>query len=283
MNIKSLLLAGLLGSTAMASADDMFLCSADGEGGGDAPGGGTTALTQAGGANAADTQAQEDAGKEGALYGKDDKPGDDGKNKADEEGKGGDKAAAWTEYENDPNKSDEENAAAKAEHDKAKPKEEDKDKKNEELPVKAEEYEFVDVPEGFELDPAVDKEFREFAAKQGWSKETVKDLTAMQVKLYEKQSEAHAELVATWGEELKTDKEIGGRAYDQNIAKAIEAKNAFFPPEVNAVFDKTGLGNHPAIVKGLVRIGKAMGEMNTLPGKGKATSTTVLESLYGSE
>jgi len=278
MNIKSLLLAGLLGSTALASANDMFFCSVDGEGGGDdTSGGGSTALT--GGT----ADAPEDKGADVALYGNDDKSGNDPKPDDTQADDKPDDKAAWKEYENDPDKTDEENAAAKAEHDKAKPKADDKDKKEEQLPVKAEEYEFVEVPEGFELDPAVDKEFREFASRRGWSKEDVKELSAMQVKLYAKQSEAHAEQVATWGEELKTDKEIGGRAYDQNIAKAREAKNAFFPPEADAIFDRTGLGNHPAIVKGLVRIGKAMGEMATLPGKGKTANTTVLESLYGSE
>lgn len=282
MNIKSILLAGLLGSAAMASANDIFFCSVDGEGGGDdnPGGGGTTLLTSGGDTKAAETNA--DAGKEGALYGNDDKADEGGDDKSGE-GQADDKAAAWKEYENDPNKTDEENAAAKAEHDKSKPKEEDKEKKDEPVPVKAEEYEFVDVPEGFELDPAVDKEFREFAAARGWSKDDVKELSAMQVKLYQRQAEAHADLVASWGEEVKTDKEIGGRAFEQNVAKAREAKIAFFPPEADAIFDKTGLGNHPAIVKGLVRIGKAMGEMATLPGKGKAANTTVLESLYGSE
>jgi len=258
-------------------------------GGGDSGGagaGGSTALTGGSPAPAAEPGS---SGHAGNLYGDDDpapedKTGDDPSEKPKDETKAKDEdAPAWVEYVDDPDKTDEENAAAKLEHDKTKPAEDDKDKTKEEPAINAADYEFVEIPEGFELDPAVDKEFRDFAAERKWSKDDVKALSAMQVKLYAKQSEVHAEQVATWGEELKTDKEVGGRGYDANMSKAREAKIAFFPPEVNAILDKTGLGNHPAIVKGFVRIGKAMGEMTTLHGKGKPANTSILENLYGSD
>lgn len=255
----------------------------DDEGGsGAASGGGSTALTGGDDAGAAgdtgaaggDNQGGGDGGAGEALYGK-----EGGDEKAADEGGG----AEWKEYVDDPNKSAEENAAAKAEHDKTKPEGEGKEgkKEGEDAPVDPASYEF-EVPENFELDPELDKEFRSFAAERKWSKEDVKALTEMQMKLYAKQSEQLAATVEKWGEDLKTDKEIGGRDLDANLAKARAVRREFFDDEAKALLDKSGLGNHPAFVRGFVRLGRVMSEAGTLQGQGKATSSTILENLYGS-
>lgn len=268
------------------------ICFTEGEGGdgggGDAgggAGGGSTILTAPAPAAAGEGGAPVD-NRQDNLYGNGEPKPKEGEiippEKKDEKGEA---APEWKEYDPDPDKSDEENAAAKAEHDKAKPESDEDKKKREEKedqPVDPTSYELVEIPEGFELDPSIDKEFREFAASRKWSKDDVKELSAMQVKLYAKQSEAHADRVAAWADEVKADKEIGGRDFDANAAKAREAKLAFFSPEFDKMLDKTGLGNHPDMIKGLVRIGKAMGEMGTLPGKGVTTPSSILENLYGS-
>jgi hypothetical protein len=279
---------GMAAALSMASPG---ICFAEGEGG--ESGGGGTILTggsaDAGGAGGEQggQQGESNGGAGENLYGKEGgetKPKEGDIIPPEKKDEKGEAAPEWKEYENDPDKTDEENAAAKAEHDKDKPETDEEKKKREEeegKPIDPTSYELVEIPEGFELDPAIDKEFREFAASRKWSKEDVKELSAMQVKLYAKQSEAHAERVAGWAEEVKADKEIGGRDFDVNAAKAREAKLAFFPPEVDAILDKTGLGNHPGFIKGFVRIGKAMGEMGTLPGKGQTKQSTILENLYG--
>lgn len=265
-----------------------YFCFADGDEGGDAGGGGgSTALT------ASDPLAAAGEGENvrvpslgEAMYGDDTKPKDEtGKEKPADKPKEGEegKAADWKEYEPDKAKTDEENAAAKAEHDKTKPADKDAKKEDDVPEIKPEDYEYAAIPEGFELDEEVDKEFREIAAKLKLPKEAVKDLTALQIKMYAKQQDALAATVEGWGESLKTDKEVGGRDYPANMAKAREAKIAFFPPEINALLDKTGLGNHPAMVKGLYRIGKAMGETGTLQGKPVQSNGTLLENLYGTE
>lgn len=254
------------------------LRGAEDEGGSGAASSGGTALTRDDPAPVVEGGASEN------LYGKDGegKPAEEGK----AEGDGKEGGEAWAEYVEDPDKSSEENAAAKAEHDKTKPAEDDKgekkDEKKDEAPIDPTSYEF-EVPEGFELDPSIDKEFREFAAERKLSNDDVKALTDMQLRMYAKQSEQHAATVEKWGEDLKSDKEIGGRDLDANLAKAREARNAFFDDEAKALLEKTGLGNHPVFVKGFVRIGKVMGEAGTLPGKGAGGNTTILQNLYGSD
>lgn len=219
------------------------------------------------------------------MYPEGQKPGEEAK-----PGDGEKPAGEWKEYVNDPAKTAEENAAAKAEHDKTKPADpaaDDKDKKKEGEEDKAkdapkpEDYD-LSPPEGFDVDPEVEKEFRTFASENGFSKETVGKLKDLQVKLYEKQSAAHAERVAQWGEELKTNKEIGGQKYDENVGVARAAIREFFPEGAKKMLDATGLGNHPDIVVGFVRMGRAMGEGRTLTGN-PTGKLNIVDAMYGNE
>src|SRR5690606_22829438 len=190
-----------------------------------------------------------------------------------------------TEYVDDPNLSEEENAAKKAEFDKDKEEKEKEAKSeddNEEAP-RPEDYEIIEVPEGFELSEDVEQEFRQLAADNGLSKEAVKGLQQLQVKLINRQSEAHAERVKQWGDSLKTDKEIGGKALAANIGAARAAMKEFFSPAAKSILDTTGLGNHPDIVKGFVRLGKAMGERPTLKGGAIDQKITIADALYPSD
>lgn len=218
---------------------------------------GSTALT-----------APDDKPKEGEII----EPG-----KEADTGKAG-AADGWKEYENDPAKTDEENAAAKAEHDKTKPAEK---KEGDEKPkLKAEDIDLT-PPEGFQVDDAVAEEFKQFVIDGGFTKDQVETLKGMQVKLYEKQTEAHAETVAKWGEELKTNKEFGGAELPQNLGFARQAIREFFPVEAKQMLDATGLGNHPAFVAGFVRMGKAMSEGGSFTGRSGEGSATLVDAMYG--
>lgn len=234
--------------------------------------GGSTALT-AGSEAPADTKVS----AADALYGSTALTAED--TKTDEKpAEGGD---AWKEYENDPAKTDEENAALKAEHDKLKPAAEEKKEGEEKPKLKAEDIDLT-PPEGFQLDDEVATEFKQLAVDSGFTKEQVEALKGMQVKLYEKQTEAHAATVAKWGQDLKTDKEIGGAELPQNLAHARTAIREFFSDDAKKVLDATGLGNHPALVAGFVRMGKAMSEGGSFSGKSGEGSTTIVDALYGS-
>jgi hypothetical protein len=161
-----------------------------------------------------------------------------------------------------------------------KEKEGEEGKQDEPPAIKPEDYD-LSAPEGFDLDEGVSTKFREFAAERNWSKEDVSALKDMQIELYRKQAEAHAEQVAAWGEELKTDKEIGGAKYQQNVGAGIQFRDAFFDKEAKDLFNKTGLGNHPAIVRGFVRAGLLMGEQGTISGGSKNKSESLIDAMYG--
>lgn len=176
------------------------------------------------------------------------------------------------QYKDDPNLSAEENAAKKAEHDAG------KGKGDEGGDVDPASYDLT-APEGYDVDPEVESEFREFAASNKFSKETVGALRGFQVKMIEKQAEQHTAMVADWGNQVKADKEIGGANLAVSTAAARAAMQEFFPPDARAILEQTGLGNHPAIVKGMARVGRAMGEHKTISGN-PTTNVSRLDILY---
>lgn len=198
----------------------------------------------------------------------------------------GDKGGATPEATNKDGTPEEEKKPSedgeKKDGDEGKAKEDDKSDEDKPEAIKPEDYDLT-APEGFELNSEVETAFRQFASERGWSKEDVSALKDMQVKLYEKQTEAHAETVADWGKQLKTDKEIGGNNYDANIGKAVAFRDQFFEPGARAILDKTGLGNHPEIVRGFVRAGIAMGEAGVVTAGSGGNRKGYAEILYGED
>lgn len=191
------------------------------------------------------------------------------------------KVEAPAEYVADPALSEADNAAKKAEFDAAKT-EVDKAKLEADKPMDPAGYK-IELREGEALDPEIDKEFRDYAAGKKLSQEEVDKLTGFQRKVMERQAANLAANVESWGKDLRADKEIGGKDFDLNCSFAVKARDAFFPPEMKEVFNSTGLGNYPAFVKGMVRIGKAMSEAGIVPGGATAQSESKVSILYGSD
>lgn len=86
---------------------------------------------------------------------------------------------------------------------------------------------------------------------------------------------------STWEATVKADKEIGGAKLAENLALATKARD-LGGPEFVKVLDKTGLGNHPAVIRTFMRLGKALSEENFVSA-GTSTSGTRSQAdrLYG--
>lgn len=83
-----------------------------------------------------------------------------------------------------------------------------------------------------------------------------------------------------WKSEVMTDPEVGGSAVEANLAIAKTAMDKFFPPEFAKFLEDTKLGNHPAMVKGLVRMGKAISQDGFIPGRQGNARPSTAEVLY---
>jgi len=53
----------------------------------------------------------------------------------------------------------------------------------------------------------------------------------------------------------KADKDIGGEKFDESVAVAKFAMAAYFTPEFAKFLNDSGLGNHPEMIRGLVKAG----------------------------
>lgn len=142
----------------------------------------------------------------------------------------------------------------------------DAPKKEAEKPAAPEKYEAWKLPEGVKLSDGINDTFSEIARKAGLSQA---DAQASLDKLISAQREqVQADLrgqVEQWGEALANDPEIGGAKLDKetmpNVAKALAAYDTDGSLRELLL---SGLGTHPAIVRVLAKVGKAVSQPTEL-------------------
>lgn len=148
-------------------------------------------------------------------------------------------------------------------------------------PVVPENYEFK-APEGMELDTAAVEAFTPLAKELGLTNEQaqkIADLYAGQMgRVMAQVQEAQATQEAAWVGEVKADPEIGGAKLEGNLSVAAKAIDAFGGADLRQALTVTGAGNHPAVVRAFVKIGKAISEDGFVrgnsadPGGGKSAA-----------
>ncbi len=127
------------------------------------------------------------------------------------------------------------------------------------------------VPEGATMDPDGVAAFGKFARELNLSNEAAQKLMdKMAPTMAQRQQAAIDKAIQGWGESAKTDKEFGGQQLDQNLAVAKKALDAFGTPELRELLVKSGLGNHPEVIRVFYRAGKAISEDGFVPaGQGR--------------
>jgi hypothetical protein len=98
--------------------------------------------------------------------------------------------------------------------------------------------------------------------------------------------DAHAARKTAWVEEVKADPILGGPKLEETLAIARKTV-ALGPPELKAVLDQSGFGNHIAFIRWAHAIGKTLSEDRFVPGgqnpntpKGSSEEAKA-ERLYG--
>lgn len=170
----------------------------------------------------------------------------------------------WKEYEPDPAKSDEENAAAKAEHDKTKPAADDKGKDDPADKVPDDGKYTLTMPEGIELDAeladALGPDFKELGLTNRQAQRLADKFIAIQTARATKQGETWAGTVAKWVDDAKADKEIGGAKWDATVSNATRAVKTLGTPELKDYLEATGGGNHPELIRFMAKVGAMIKE-----------------------
>lgn len=148
-------------------------------------------------------------------------------------------------------------------------------------PALPEVYTF-EMPEGVELDKTASDEFSAVAKELKLDQATAQRVADVGIKMAQRQQEVFETTKAAWAEQSRTDKEIGGDAFDQNMAVALKTLNTFGSPELKDVLNASGLGNHPAVIKLLVKAGKAISEDGFVTGSPQGADTDPAKRLFPS-
>ncbi len=125
-------------------------------------------------------------------------------------------------------------------------------------------YADFDLPEGMQLDEAALTEASTFFKEDGLTQEKAQkyvDLFAKQIQAgSQAQTETFNQLMSDWREQSANDKEFGVDKYEQNVKVAQVAISKYGTPELKQLLNDHGVGNHPEMVRFMVRVGRTLGE-----------------------
>jgi hypothetical protein len=152
-----------------------------------------------------------------------------------------------------------------------------------------EKYEDFKTPEGVKLAAEDVTAFQTLAKEHNLSQEAAQKFIDMATKNASAQAAAQAkqwaEARTSWKSTIEKDPEIGGAEFAKSKEYAIRAVNKFgagIGKELGEVFS-SGWGDHPALFKAFVRIGKALGEDKVVDGSDKpGAQKSAASTLYGS-
>lgn len=116
------------------------------------------------------------------------------------------------------------------------------------------------MPEGITVDEALLSEvspiFKELNLTQDQAQKLV-DFQARQVQASsQKQVDAFNQLVNDWLDQSRNDKEFGGDKFEQNVSIARSAIDKFGTPGLKQLLEEHGVGNHPELVRFMIKVGK---------------------------
>ena len=123
-----------------------------------------------------------------------------------------------------------------------------------------EKYEFKPV-DGRELDSETMSTFAEVAKEAGLTQDAAQKILDRMAPQMAQRQQAQIEAIRNeWVAASKTDSEFGGEKIAENLATAKKALDQFGTPELRALLNESGLGNHPEIIRLMYRAGKAISE-----------------------
>lgn len=137
------------------------------------------------------------------------------------------------------------------------------------------------MPEGVQVDEALLNEalpiFKDLGLNQDQAQKLV-DFQAAQVQAgMQKQVDAFNDQKKEWLGLSTNDKEFGGDKFDENVKIAQSAVNRFGTPELKQLLDDYGVGNHPEIVRFMVKVGRLTAE--DVPGNNSAPAQQTQDTV----
>ena len=148
-------------------------------------------------------------------------------------------------------------------------------------------YEAFTLPDGMTLDPAALEAaqalFGEAKLSQAQAQKFVDFALGRELAAQHRSLQAFQDLQERWVEEVKADPAIGGTKLNGALAHAARAIDRLGGSELRQALDLTGAGNHPAVVRAFVALGRLLAEDRFAPGGNArpAPPRTPAETIYG--
>ena len=141
------------------------------------------------------------------------------------------------------------------------------------------------MPENYgEVDKESLSEFAALAKEDGLSQERAQKYMDLATKAVLKEREGQAQYWKTsrdqWEKDVKADPEMGGNNFKETNVRAQRAVAKLNDPQLKA-FLADGFGNHPSIVRALIKYDKATSDMKVVEGDGPAPNgVSTAKTLY---
>lgn len=151
-----------------------------------------------------------------------------------------------------------------------------------------EKYEDFKLPEGTEVDTELMGEFTTLAKDLNLTQEQAQKLAELGGKIALKANGPGDEAIieqakGVWGKEVLADKEIGGDKLAENLSVAKKTLDTFGTPALTELLNKSGMGNHPEVIRLFLKVGKQISDDNVLVSGNRSPSPqNHADKLYGS-
>ena len=142
------------------------------------------------------------------------------------------------------------------------------------------EYKF-DAPEGVAFDQGDLDKFTALAKEHKLPADVAKKVVDLAAQREIARADAFAKQVETWGNEVKADPELGK---PENLAIAKKFIDTFGDDTLRDLLNTTGMGNHPAVVRMMLKGGRAISEDTFVSGRGNGNAPpaqSLADRLYG--
>ena len=151
----------------------------------------------------------------------------------------------------------------------------DPNKVDESDPVSPEFYSDFTLPEGVTLDEAALGKAAPIFKELGLNQEQAQKLVDLQAEMVQEgarsQTETFDQLIDGWKKDAENDKEFGGDKFEESISTASLAVEKFGTPEFKQLMEDHGVGNHPEMIRFMVKVGSLLRE--DVPGGTVGAST----------
>lgn len=143
-----------------------------------------------------------------------------------------------------------------------------------------EKYDFK-PQEGQSFDDGVIGAFSEVAKELNLPQDAAQKVLDKMGPVLQERQMAQVQAASTeWAGSAKADKEFGGDKLPENLALAKQALDTFGTPELRTLLEKSGLGNHPEVIRVFYRTGKAISEDRFVGGKAQGAPESVAQRMY---